>query len=178
MADKLSLKDWMTDKGLAKWFVQLNAVNAPRPRANLKTALKFFDSKMPTLKADDALNFMLATDMSKSVRSVMLTSKDNIIAFRTGNESPFKLFYTRSGASKHSSGINPVGRSIVRFSVRSACPALESYTTGAKDVWSIPADGQNLTVYLRNKKSSIGVTAFGGGIQLIIPNSQRYLDVV
>jgi hypothetical protein len=40
----------------------------------------------------------------------VLTPTDRVIAFRVGNESPFKLFYTRAGASPFASGINPVGR--------------------------------------------------------------------
>lgn len=176
MADKLSLKDWMTDKGLAKWFVQLNASDAPRPRANLKTALKFFHTQMSSLSPSMALNFMLATDLSKSVKAINLTSSDKLIAFRAGNESPFKLFYTRSGASTHTSGINPFGRTAIRFKVRTPCPALESYTTGAKDVWSLVADYQKLTVAPRD--GSYSVMAFGGGIQLIIPISWRFLEIV
>ena len=123
-----------------------------------------------------ALNFMLATDLSISVKAIQLTPRDNLIAFRAGNESPFKLFYARAGASQHSSGINPHGRTAVRFSVRTPCPALESYTTGAKDVWSLVADYQKLSVAPR--AGSYSVTAFGGGIQLLIPNSHRYLEVV
>ena len=163
MSAKLSLKDWMTQQGLSKWFAQLEATDAPRSRENLKVALKFFHSHMTSLSPSMALNFMLATDLSKPVRAIQLTSRDNLIAFRAGNESPFKLFYTRSGASKHSSGINPFGRTTVRFSVRVPCPALESYTTGTKDVWSLVADYQQLRVAPR--AGSYSVTAFGGGVQ-------------
>lgn len=176
MADKLSLHDWMTDMGLVKWFVQLNATDAPRPRANLKTALKFFHTQMATLPPSMALNFMLATDLSRSVKAIQLSSRDNLIAFRSGYESPFKLFYTRTGGSKQTSGINPFGRTAVRFKVRMPCPALESYTTGAKDVWSMVADYQRLTLAPRD--GSFSVMAAGGGIQLIIPKSYRFLEVV
>ncbi len=175
MADKLSLKDWMSDAGLAKWFVQLNATDAPLPRANLKTALNFFDTNMPTLPASMALNFVLAMDLSRPVQAIQLSPHDNLIAFRAGNESPFKLFYTRSGASMHDSGINTFGRTAVRFRVRTPCPALESYTTGAKDVWSMAAEYQSLTIAPRD--GSYGVMAYGGGIQLIVPNSTQFLEV-
>ena len=176
MTNKLSLKDWMTDTGLAKWFVQLNTTDAPRPRANLKTALKFFHTQMSRLPPSMALNFMLATDLSKPVRAIQLSSRDNLIAFRSGYESPFKLFYTRTGESKQTSGINPFGRTPVRFEVRIPCPALEPYTTGTKDVWSMVADYQRLTLAPRH--GSFGVMATGGGIQLIIPKSYRFLEVV
>jgi hypothetical protein len=104
-----------------------------------------------------------------------LTSADHVIAFRTGQESPFKLFYTRAGASAHHSGINPHARTAIRFSIRIPCPARESYTTGAIDTWSVPAEYQQLTVAPR--AGSFGHMALGGGIQLIIPDSFRYLVV-
>ena len=175
MADELRLKDWMNETQLAKWFVQLNATDAPRSRANLKTALKFFHRHMARLPPDTALSFMLATDLSKPVKAIQLSSRDNLIAFRSGFESPFKLFYTRTGASKHTSGINPFGRTAVRFKVRMPCPALESYTTGTKDVWSLVDAKDELIVAPRNK--SYSVMATGGGIQLIVPKSYRFLEV-
>jgi hypothetical protein len=72
-----------------------------------------------------------------------LTGADRVIAFRVGNGSPFKLFYTRAGASSFASGINPAG-SILRFGVRGSARALESYTTGTLDVWTVPSEDQPL----------------------------------
>jgi hypothetical protein len=175
MDAKLSLKDWMTDAGVGKWFSQLGARDAPVPRENVKTALRFFDLHTPGLAADLALSFLLAMDLSRPVRSIQLMPKERLIAFRTGQESPFKLFYTRSGASVHHSGVNPHGRTAVQFRVRVPCPALESHTTGTIDTWSIPAEYQQLTVAPR--AGSYGVLAAGGGIQLIVPNSFRCLEV-
>ena len=172
----LSLNDYLSDQGIAKWFEQLGATDAPIPRANVRTALQFFSRHMSTLPAEMALNFLRAMDLSRPVKSLTLTSADSVIAFRVGNESPFKLFYTRSGASPHSSGINPAGRSAVRFRVRTAAPALESYTTGAIDVWTVPAREQQLTVAPR--ANSTGYMAAGGGTQLIIPRSYDVLEVV
>ena len=175
MPSQLSLRDWMTDAGVGKWFQELEAADAPLPHENVKTALRFFDQHMARLPPAMALNFLLAIDLSRPVRVVPLTSADHVIAFRTGHESPFKLFYTRAGASVHNSGVNPHGRTAVRFSVRSPCLALESHTTGAIDTWSIPAEYQRLTVAPR--AGSFGHMAHGGGIQLIIPDSFRYLAV-
>ncbi len=140
MGAKLSLKDWMTEAGIDKWFTQLRARDAPVPRENVKTAFRFFDLHTPGLAADLALSFLLAMDLSRPVRSIPLMPKERVIAFRTGQESPFKLFFTRSGASVHLSGVNPHGRSAVHFRVRVPCPALESYTTGTIDTWSITAE--------------------------------------
>ena len=172
----LSLHDHFTDAGIAKWFEALGVVNAPTPRRNIRTALSFFSVHMPSLSTDMAANFLRAIDLSRSVATVTLTPADRVIAFRLGNESPFKLFYARSGASPHRSGINPAGRSIVRFRPRAAAPALESFTTGVIDVWTIPAENQPLTIAPR--ANTTGIMALGGGAQLIIPRSWALLEIV
>jgi hypothetical protein len=115
-------------------------------------------------------------DLSRPVRDLTLTAADRVIAFRVGNESPFKLFYTRAGASPNASGINPHGRSAVRFGVRGTARALESYTTGTLDVWTLPGDDQPLVFAPRANRSGVMVT--GGGIQLIIPRSHSVLQMV
>lgn len=176
MADQLSLQDWMSEQGIAKWMGRLGTTDAPLPRANVRVALQFFATNMPSLPPTMALNFLLAMDLSRPVRALQLSPLDRLIAFRSGVESPFKLFYTRSGASAHSSGINPFGRTAVRFRPRMACPALESWTTGAKDVWSLVSDDQQLVVAPR--AAAWSVIAFGGGVQLIVPNAHRYLEVI
>jgi hypothetical protein len=155
---------------------QIGVTSAPVPRGNIRTALQFFARHMMRLPPDMALNFLRAMDLSRPVRSLTLAPSETVIAFRLGNESPFKLFYTRPGASKFTSGINPGGRSIVRFQVRAPAPALESYTTGAIDVWTVPAEGQPTTVAPRG--NTTGVMALGGAIQLIIPNSPSLLTMI
>ncbi|HTV22565.1 MAG TPA: hypothetical protein VMG12_27945 [Polyangiaceae bacterium] len=171
----LSLEDYRSDVGIDKWVAEVGVTDAPVPRRNLRTALAFFRQAMPTLGAAMAANFLRAMDLSRPVHDVMLTPADRVIAFRVGNESPFKLFYTRSGASQHSSGINPHGRSVVRFGVRGSARALESYTTGTLDVWTVPSDDQPLVFAPRANRS--GVMVAGGGIQLIIPRSHSVLRV-
>ena len=172
----LSLNDHVSDRRIGEWLKQIGATDAAIPRGNVRTALQFLSRHMPTLPPDMALNFLLAMDLSRPVKPLTLSPAEAVIAFRVGTEPPFKLFYTRSGASPHSSGINPAGRSIVRFRVRTPAPALESYTTGAIDVWTVPARGQQLTIAPRAKKT--GYMAAGGGIQLIIPRSDQVLEVV
>lgn len=165
----------MSERGIAQWMGQLSTTDAPLPRTNVKVAVQFFDTHMSALPPSMAVNFLLAMDLSRPVRALQLWPADRLIAFRSGVESPFKLFYARSGASMHSSGINPFGRTAVHFRPRVPCPALESYTTGAKDVWSLVADYQQLVVAPR--AASWSVMAFGGGVQLIVPNAQRCLEV-
>ena len=172
----LSLEDYRSDVGVAKWIAEVGVTDAPVPRRNLRTALAFFRQAMPMLPVAMAANFLRAMDLSRPVVDIMLTPSDRVIAYRVGNESPFKLFYTRAGASPHASGINPHARSIVRFQVRGTARALESYTSGTLDVWTVPSEDQPLTFAPRANKS--GVMVAGGGTQLIIPRAFALLQPV
>jgi len=153
----------------------LSVTDAPQRRAGIKTALRFFQTKMPALPVPMALNFLLAMDLSRTVVDCMLPKQEKVIAFRSRTEAEFRLFYTRPGASKHASGINPHQRIAVQYTVHNPTAALESYTTGAIDVWSIPANNQKLAIAPR--ALTYGVMAVGGGIQLIIPDAARNLTV-
>jgi hypothetical protein len=172
----LSLNDHRSDQGISKWIEVVGVTDAPVPRNGIKTALAFFASCMPALPVAMAAHFLRAMDLSRPVRDVVLTPADRIVAFRVGNESPFKLFFTRLGASQFASGINPHGRSIVKFRARNSARALESYTTGTIDVWTLRGDDQMLS--LAPRANSAGVMVAGGGIQLIIPRSHSVLDVL
>ena len=175
IAANLSLNDWMSDAGISKWIAELGVTDAPARREAVRTALQFFQTRMPTLPVTMAVNFLLAIDLSRPVREVILTPGEKVIAFRSRSESEFKLFYTRSGTSPHQSGINPAGRIAVQYVVAQPTRALETYTTGAIDVWSIPATGQATTV--ASRVNSTGVMAPGGGIQLLIPGAARTLTI-
>jgi hypothetical protein len=169
----LSIKDYRSEAGLKKWASALGVPESPVRRRAIATSLKFFDSKMPSLPVDLAEDFLRATDTSRNVQMIQLRPKERVIAFRKAGEAEFKLFYTRPGNSKHSSGLNPRGRSAVHFQVRTSCSALESYTTGAIDTWSYPS-----SMCLAVRKNSTGYMASGGGLQLIIPGAHRFLDLV
>lgn len=172
----LSLSDYRSDAGITKWIEAVGVTDAPVPRKNLRTALCFFSQAMPALSTGLAGDFLRAMDLSKPVNERVLTPADHVIAYRVGTESPFKLFYTRAGSSRYSSGINPAGRSIVRFEVRTTARALETYTSGTLDVWTLPASDQPITVAPRSNKT--GVMVAGGGTQLIIPRAVALLKVV
>lgn len=172
----LSLSDYRSDAGVQKWVAAAGVTDAPVPRQNIRVALAFFSQAMPSLPAEMAANFLRAMDLSRPVADRVLTSADRVIAFRVGNESPYKLFYTRAGASPHSSGINPAGRSVVRFEVRSTARALETYTSGTLDVWTLPSSEQPR--YIAVRALSTGVMVAGGGTQLIIPRAHSLLRVV
>jgi len=176
----LSLHDYLSEAGLAKWISELGCVDAPIPRLGIRTALSFFSREMPGLAILEAVSFLAAMDLSKPITDVTLAPGERVIGFRTGNESPFKLFFARRGASMHASGINTVGRGPVHFVVRTLVRALESSTTGAKDSWTRTAQGQNVSFTPRAKKwfgKEFGVIVQGGGGQLIIPESHSTLLV-
>lgn len=171
----LSLRDWMSKEGVSKWIGALSVTDAPVRRQGIEASLRFFQKHMPRLPASMALNFLAAMDLSRRVGEASLGKNDKVIAFRSRSEAEFKLFYTRSGASKHNSGINPHGRVAVQYVVHQPTTALESYTSGAIDVWSIPADYQRSAIAPR--AGTYGVMVFGGGTQLIIPNAARNLTL-
>ncbi|MEM9588356.1 MAG: hypothetical protein AAGA03_13820 [Planctomycetota bacterium] len=169
----LSLRDHLSSAGVDKWIGELGVVNAPRARQGITVGLKFFDQFMSRLPPPMAAEFLRATDLSRPVRSIRLSIGERIIAFRKAGEPEFKLFYTRPGNSKHSSGLNPHNRSALHYTVRMACAALESYTTGAIDTWSYPS---SMAISVRT--NSTGYMAAGGGLQLIVPDAHRYLQLV
>jgi hypothetical protein len=176
----LSLKDHLSDAGIAKWISELGCTNAVIPRRNVKVALSFFDAQMPELSIADAVSFLAAMDLSKPVNRVYLTPGERLLGFRTPTESPFKLFFARRGAAKQSLGINPAGRGPVHYVVRAAVMALESFTTGASDTWTPRQPGQPVSVTPRAKKwfgREFGVLAAAGGAQLIVPQSASHLLV-
>lgn len=169
----LSIQDYRSEAGLKKWASALGVPDSPVRRRAIATSLKFFEAKMPRLSLELAEDFLHATDTSRSVQAIQLRPKEPVIAFRKAGEAEFKLFYTRPGNSKHSSGLNPTGRSAVHFQVRVSCAGLESYTTGAIDTWSYPS---SMSIAVR--KNSTGYMASGGGLQLIIPDAHRFLELV
>lgn len=176
----LSLHDHLSEIGLDKWIAELGCVDAPVPRSGIKTALSFFAREMPLLSIGDAVSFLAAMDVSKPITDVTLAAGERVIGFRTGSESPFKLFFARRGASAHSSGINTVGRGPVHFVVRTPVQVLESSTAGTKDSWSTIDSGQPVGITPRAKKwfgKEFGVMVLGGGGQLIIPESYSNLLV-
>ena len=176
----LSIHDYLSDRGLDKWVAELGCTNAPVPRQGIKNALAYFTRTMPTLAVRDAVGFLAAMDLSKPVFESTLRSGERIIGFRTGTESPFKLFFARRGASAHTSGINTARRGPVHFTVRNPVVALESSTGGTKDSWTPAMPGQTSTFTPRAKKwfgKEFGVMVNGGGGQLIIPESYNHLLV-
>jgi hypothetical protein len=176
----LSINDYLSEPGIDKWVAELGCTSAPVPRHGIKTALAFFAREMQGLSIADAVGFLAAMDLSKRVAEVMLRPGERLVGFRTGTESPFKLFFARRGSSQHASGINTAPRGPVHFVVRTPVRALESITTGAKDTWTRTTPGQLVSVAPRAKKwfgQEFGVMAMGGGGQLIIPESNRTLLV-
>jgi hypothetical protein len=176
----LSIQDYRSDAGIDKWIAELGVTNAPVPRKGIRTALAFFAHAMPRLSTADAVGFLSAMDLSKPVVETTLREGERLLGFRTGSESPFKLFFARRGASAHSSGINTNGRGAVHFVVRGPVTALESSTGGTKDSWTRTSSSQAVSVAPRAQKwfgRDFGVMVAGGGGQLIIPESYTHLLV-
>jgi hypothetical protein len=167
---ELSLRDFMSDAGVTKWVAALGVTDAPVPRRNIRAALSFFSGHMRHLKPEMALEFIRAMDLTKSVRVVLVAPGERLLAFRRATETPFKLFFARSGASPHRSGIDPTGRSVVHFVARSPFQALESCAAGANDTWS-----RTTGTAIAPRTGTYGTLAGGGGLQLIVAESYSRL---
>lgn len=172
---QLSLRDGLSEPGLQRWLTALSIPDAPLRRQGLRTALQYFQMRMPSLPAPDALLLMGAMDLSKPVRALDLKPGDVLIGARTPVESPFKLFFTRAGRAMHQSGINTHDRRTVRFEVHTPCTVLESHTTGTLDGWTAASPAQQR--YSSPRAQTLGVMVLGGNVQLIVPHSARYLRV-
>ena len=98
----LSISDFLSVAGVKKWVDEIGCTDAPVPRAGIATALQYFSQEMPTQSIADAVSFIGAMDLSKPVNVVTLRPDERVIGFRTGSESPFKLFFARRGSSMHS----------------------------------------------------------------------------
>lgn len=171
----LALSDYAVETGIDAWIAEIGITNAKVTRAGVRTALRFFHTRMPRVNMDTALSFCVAMDFSKEVKEVLLQPKTRIIAFRLPSESAFKLFYTRPGRSMHSSGINPADRRAMHYEVTAPAYALESYTAPAMDTWTKRLPGQ--PTFVAPRANSIGYMASGGGLQLLIPDSEKYLKL-
>ena len=176
----LSINDYLSEAGIDKWVAELGCSNAPVPRRNIKAALSFFAREMPRLPLEDAVGFVSAMDLSRPVGEVTLPQGERLLGFRSGSESPFKLFFARRGASPYTSGIDAGGRRAVHFVVRAPVRVLESFTAGAKDTWTRSTARQDASVAPRAVKwfghdYAFGVFAAGGGKQFVIPDSYSHL---
>ena len=177
----LSIRDYLSDAGIDKWVQELGCANAPVPRGNIRKALSFFATQMPALALADAVGFLAAMDLSKDVAEVTLPPGHRLMGFRSGNESPFKLFFAPIGSSPEVLGITSAGRKSVYYTVRSPVRALQSFTAGVKVTWGTSAPGRVGFAPRANKwfgeDFAFGVLASGGGRQLIVPESSSHLLV-
>jgi hypothetical protein len=145
------------------WLDALSVTDAPLTRAGVTTALRFFDTRMPSLRAGLRFAFLKGIDLHKPVGEVLLEPKTTLAAFRRLNEEPVRLFYTKVGTAVSQLGVNPAARGFRRFRVVRPVSALESRAAAARDTWTDAS-----TVYV----------AAGGGVQFIIPDAAGGLEVV
>ncbi|MBI1249417.1 hypothetical protein GC197_16450 [bacterium] len=169
----LSLSDWESEEGVARWIAALQVPDNSMRRSGIETALQFFQLRMPTLPAKTALCFLQSIDLTRVVRSVVLSPGQKLAAFRKKGESEVKLFYVRTGPNKQTEGLRPTGKVAVPYSLSTPAAALESHTTGKFDVWSLPAAWRQITVASRANTSGAAQTI--GGVQLIIPDAAKSL---
>jgi hypothetical protein len=145
------------------FLVSLGVPIAPLTAAGVATAVRFFAREMPELPLELQLSFLRGMDLHMPVREVRLAAGEELAAFRYANQDPFRLFYTKIGASPHTLGINPSNRAFRRFRVVSPITALESHCASARETWS--------DLNLRQAFS-------GGGTQYVVPKSGYVLTSV
>lgn len=183
VGEYLRTDDFRTPQGLRKWTEVLSIPDAPVRVAGLTSALRFFNGQMPTLPALDAYDFIAAMDLSKPVNDhCVIVKHEYLIAARTWDEQPYKLFYTRPGRSMHASGIDTSNRHTVKFKVLFDTKVLESYTASTIDVWTPKPAGTPLSTAVRaplkGRLPMGGTMVAGGNVQLIIPNAREVLRKV
>lgn len=183
----LSFNDYLSASGVNKWLAALGASNAPVPRQNVWNALHFFCGHMPGISIQQALSYISAMDLSVRVEAVTLTTGTRLLAFRRKGAGEFGEFYTQRGASIGRLGTDSEDRSAVSFIVRTEVRALKSVAGPANATWNTASlrARESLTFSPRAFVSSdrtqptagMGVLAYGGATQFLIPNSHRYLEI-
>ena len=182
VGEALRVDDYQSPEGLRKWLAVLSIPPAPLRVAGLTAVLRFFSAQMPGLPALDAYDLIAAMDLSKPVNDrARIVPGEMLLAARTWDESPYKLFYTRPGRTMHDSAVVTEGRRTVKFKVIFAARVLESYAAPAIDVWTPTVPGTHQTTAMRapvRGRSLLpagGVMALGGNVQLIVPNAALVL---
>jgi hypothetical protein len=145
------------------WLKALSVTLAPATQAAIQTFLGFCTSHMPGLSIDDQLSFLRGIDLHSPVTVVDLEPGTTLAAFRYNTPNPFRLFYAKVGASVHSLGVNPTGRSFRRFRVIHRAKALESRCAAARETWTEEADHR--------------ASFEGGGTQYMLPKAEHVLQL-
>jgi hypothetical protein len=144
-------------------------LTGPFVEGNVRTALEFFQRRMPSLPDDTAFGFLRGMDLHSEVRVAWLYVGAQVAAFRREGEPLFKLFYTKPGTSSYHLGIVPLGRRFHRFRVLWTTEVLASR---AADYVYASADEA------AGHRFSWALPGGGGGIQYIIPNAEKSLGGV
>ena len=174
---QLQLTDHVRPDKVALWLDALSIPDAQARREGVTKFLRYCVSSMQGLPVLTAFDFARAIDFSKNVDDACLLKEgDRVIASRQPGESPFKLFYTLPGASVHRSGVIPGDRTTRKFKVKRNATVFKSHTTGVIDNHSPIPVGAHVSVDPRGAPP-LGVMAWGGNVQLIIPDSALVLDL-
>lgn len=178
MANSLAYSQRPDDALIARWVDALNVNDAPARRNGISEAITFFHQHMPTLPTSEAVSFLRCMDLSKLVTTIRLRPGEILVAYRSLNQNPLRLFYTQKGYAPQHLGLNLSGKVRKVFRVTTSMPALQSYATAAIDSWSRVEPGQDVVINPRSNElnTEFGVVTSGGGLQLMCPYAHMNLS--
>jgi hypothetical protein len=160
---------------LEQWLDQWKH-KSPQVQERVRVALDFLRKHYGT-RDDRILSEIKCIDFSRPVELPAIPAKTMLVGSKDPRVSPYRaVYFTRSGHPADRLGISTSGalrtnpkvldKALYRYEVLVPIPsgeALQSTCAPAADTWSIP--GQK-------------VLAAGGGLQVLIPNMNRYLRYV
>ena len=159
-----------SDKAVQDMLAKLGfRFTSPLQERNVRTALAFFQRRMPSLKEDSKLGYLRGMDLHREVQEEWLHSGVEVAAFRRAGEPLFKLFYTKPGTSPFHLGIVPNDRAFHRFRVQWSVQVLAS--RAGSYVYASAGDAAP-------GQRSWALPGGGGGQQYIIPNADQFLDEI
>lgn len=159
------------------WLIALTKPKAPPlVRERLEVALNYFKDKLPSRSLESIEGYVKGIDLAKPVNRVTLGKGEELVMY--GDPNKPGLFYTKPGTAMNRLGINPNGRSFVRYRLKQSIETLEARAAAFNDTWTRPGkrplvqrDGSPMT--LPNGNPAVADDKFmagGGGLQYIIPD--------
>ncbi len=150
-----------------EWLLLLTKPKAPPlVRARLEVALRYFRESFGGRSWESILGYLKGIDFSKPV-GVTTLRRGQMLAMYGDSNRP-GLFLTKIGTGMDRLGINPKGRSFVRYEVVDDVEALESSAGSYADTWTdpgkVPMRTPSGSTLEANKKYQAG----GGGTQYIL----------
>lgn len=165
-----------------EWLIALTKPKAPPlVRERLEVVLTYLKDKMPSKPLESIEGYIKGIDLAKPVARVTLAAGDQIVMY--GNPNKPGLFYTKPGTSMNRLGINPEGRSFVRYRLKNSIETLEARAAAFNDTWTKPGknplfhqDGSPMI--LPSGKQAVADAKYmadGGGVQYMIPDMESLI---